>query len=112
MAGHQLRNVLFMVVFLLILATLRDNLTSPWQERASILLWGSILAGLGYAGVVIRRLRRNSGAVLLDLPSPWPGIRLLQVLLAVLGVGLGLFILLTLPAELEALLARLLYGIV
>jgi hypothetical protein len=116
MTGYRVRNVLLvlLVVILLVSAVLIDNLTSPWKERVKIAQLLLLLGLMAYAAASIFRLRRASGAVLLDLPHPWPGIRLLQAIVAFVGIGTGVFCFVSLllyPMGLEAALARALTGV-
>jgi hypothetical protein len=101
-----------LVVLLLVSTMIIDNVTSPWKERVKIALMLLLLGLLWYAAAAILRLRRASGAVLLDLPHSWPAIRVLQVLVAAGGIALGVYYFMSLPEGLEAVLARVLAGLV
>jgi hypothetical protein len=105
------RNVALVLV---VGAVLSDSLESPWKERAKIVVILLLLGLIGYATAAIVRLRRASGAVLLDFPHPWPAIRLLQGMIAFVALGCGVFCLVSLllyPMGLEAAVARGLFGL-
>jgi hypothetical protein len=64
-----------------------------------------LLALVEWAVVAPLWLRRSAGAVLLVVPHPRPGVPDLQIFIAVPGLGLGVFLLLTLREALEGMLA-------
>jgi hypothetical protein len=113
MARHRLRNVLLAVLvgILLASAVIIDNVASPWKERAKIAQMLLLLGLVAYAVAATYYLRRTSGKVLLELPHPWPGIRIIQVLVAVLGIGAAILCFAFLPKGLEAALAQALTGL-
>ena len=113
MRQHRLRNALLVVVAGIVLATalIVDNVASPWKERAKIAQMLLLLGLVGYAMAAIFSLRRTSGKVLLNLANPWPGIRLIQVLVATGAIGGAILCVAFLPGNLEAALARGLTGL-
>jgi hypothetical protein len=103
--------LVLLVGTLLALAVVRDSATGPWKERAKIVQALILLGLVWYAVATVLRLRRTSGAVLLDLPHPWPVIRVLAVLVAVGGSAVAIFCFAFLPEGLEAALAQVLGGL-